>query len=785
MYLNILKKDLKRKKTMNIILLIFIILATMFITSSGNNIISIVTTLDDYIIEAELADYFMVMYDDDGVEERVRTFLEKEEIISDYKLNKLLLGSSQNIDINNKKTEYANLIILGRMEDIQYKVFDKDDTVLTNINDGEIYLSLDFLKTYNLETGDVITLKNEQGYKKEFKIAGGVKSIIYGTPRVGCTVYMISDNDYQEIMKQEGFNHVWQCSIVSEEPKELAAVVSGINLSLLLAEPQESVYLIYLIDMVVAAVMLIVSICLILISMVILRFTIAFTLNEEFREIGVMKAIGINDNQIRRLYSIKYCGISLIGTMIGILLGLPFGELLLYEVSQNIIINGSNNYWINLLGAGGVVLIIIIFCFLVTGKLKKITPITAIRNGSNGERYHGRNILALHKSWLKPISFLSLNDIFSGLRKFFTLILTFTIGIFLIIIPLNTANTLKSENIVQWFGMAKSDLYIAKNLYIERTDFVTKESYQELFEDLEQRLLDDGIIAQVFTEVHWSVNFIKGEKSTNAISMQGVGISTEEYSYTKGSAPQNDNEIALTHITADTLEANIGDTIRVVIGEMEQEFIITAIFQSMMNMGKGARFSENFDLDYAVATGNMALQVRYLEEPNKMAQAKSLELIEAFYPDTEIFLGGEYIADLINVNLDDMISLIIIIVIGINALIAVLMVKSFIIREKGEIAMLKALGFRDNSLIKWQILRMGIIIIISTILGAVLSIPLAQISAGQVFKMMGASSIIFEIKALEVYVIYPFIILIATIVSSFIAAQDIRKISASKTSDIE
>jgi len=132
-----------------------------------------------------------------------------------------------------------------------------------------------------------------------------------------------------------------------------------------------------------------------------------------------------------------------------------------------------------------------------------------------------------------------------------------------------------------------------------------------------------------------------------------------------------------------------------------------------------------------------------------------------------------------------MISLIIIIVIGINALIAVLMVKSFIIREKGEIAMLKALGFRDNSLIKWQILRMGIIIIISTILGAVLSIPLAQISAGQVFKMMGASSIIFEIKALEVYVIYPFIILIATIVSSFIAAQDIRKISASKTSDIE
>ena len=36
MYLRILKKDLKRKKTMNVILLIFVILAATFIASSAN-----------------------------------------------------------------------------------------------------------------------------------------------------------------------------------------------------------------------------------------------------------------------------------------------------------------------------------------------------------------------------------------------------------------------------------------------------------------------------------------------------------------------------------------------------------------------------------------------------------------------------------------------------------------------------------------------------------------------------------------------------------------------------
>ena len=46
MYLRILRKDLKRKKTMNIILLIFILLSATFIASSVNNIVTVSTALD-------------------------------------------------------------------------------------------------------------------------------------------------------------------------------------------------------------------------------------------------------------------------------------------------------------------------------------------------------------------------------------------------------------------------------------------------------------------------------------------------------------------------------------------------------------------------------------------------------------------------------------------------------------------------------------------------------------------------------------------------------------------
>ena len=62
----------------------------------------------------------------------------------------------------------------------------------------------------------------------------------------------------------------------------------------------------YVMDMIVAFTMLILSICLIIVSFVVLKFSITFTISEEFREIGVMKVIGISNFKIRSLYLTKY-----------------------------------------------------------------------------------------------------------------------------------------------------------------------------------------------------------------------------------------------------------------------------------------------------------------------------------------------------------------------------------------------------------------------------------------------------------------------------------------------
>ena len=48
MFRRILKKDLKRKKTMNIIILLFVIMCSMFAAASVNNIIAVTGGIDHF-----------------------------------------------------------------------------------------------------------------------------------------------------------------------------------------------------------------------------------------------------------------------------------------------------------------------------------------------------------------------------------------------------------------------------------------------------------------------------------------------------------------------------------------------------------------------------------------------------------------------------------------------------------------------------------------------------------------------------------------------------------------
>ena len=170
--------------------------------------------------------------------------------------------------------------------------------------------------------------------------------------------------------------------------------------------------------MITAGVFLIVSICLIIISLVLLKFTIGFTISEEYREIGVMKAIGIRNSKIQNLYMVKYLAMAIFGAVVGFFAGIPFGDMMKAQSAKNIVSGDGNDIFVNLICSAGVVLIIALFCRISTRKVKKFTPVDAIRNGESGKRYKKKGLLSLSKSHTRPVFFMAVNDILSGFRHF-------------------------------------------------------------------------------------------------------------------------------------------------------------------------------------------------------------------------------------------------------------------------------------------------------------------------------------------------------------------------------
>ena len=260
------------------------------------------------------------------------------------------------------------------------------------------------------------------------------------------------------------------------------------------------------------------------------------------------------------------------------------------------------------------------------------------------------------------------------------------------------------------------------------------------------------------------------------------------YTYLEGTPPQNVHEVALTFLIAERIGAEIGDDVEIKLGEDTRTYTVSAINQSMNNMGEGVRFHEDAELDYNYAAGCFGIQVNYKDSPDKAELAERKALLEKLYPDATVFTSGEYISYMIgNIagQLDQMKILILSIILAINALVAVLMVKSFITKEKSEIALLKAIGFQNGTLTLWQTLRIGIVLIVSVLTGALVSTPLSSLIITPIFRMMGAYSIEYDIRAVEVYVVLPLIMLGVTVLAAFISAQGLRKISSSQISNNE
>ena len=790
MFLNILKKDLKRKKAMNIIVLLFVVLATMFVASSVNNIVNVTTALDDYFEMTNMPDYFLTTYNKNLAVDIDET-LNLASAVDNYQVEETLQLNSENLIWEDEEIESytgANWI----QSDIGLNYFLSDKSILETVNPGEFYMTESKANAMGVEVGDKLTIE-VNGLKREFVLADKIKDALTGGSGITACRYILSEEDFEYFLSAENTEELYGSSSVyiysSDMDTALEQIKSLVDSSVLKAD-RTLMKTVYIFDMIVVGILLVVSIVLILIAFVVLRFTITFTLSEEFREIGVMKAIGISNFGIRTLYLVKYLGLSVIGAAIGTVLSFPFGEMLMDVSSQSIIMGNQNTVLTNIFCAILVIAVILLFSYRCTGKVKKMTPIDAIRNGQTGERFRKKSLMSLGKSKLPGTPFLALNDIVSSPKRYsivgFTIFLCLTLMLLLSI----TVFTMKNGGLSKTFGFADCDVFLDSKMEKECMTEDGHEKLEKHLEEMEQILVENDIPAKCYQEMLFNLPVSFGENESTVLVFQGVGTTMDMYEYTAGTAPQNTDEIAITRLAADMLNVDIGDTVTIQMLDGDKEYIITAFFQAMgSNQGVVLRLHSDEYINYVQSTGSMDTQIMFTDNPDKKEMESRIEEIQRIFPEYEnIESCAERVADMLAVTdtFAMVKSIMVILTVVIAALVTVLMERSFIAKEQGEIALMKAIGTRNGTIYAYHALRFLFVGIIAVILGATFALPLTQLCMNPIFKMMGMElGVNYSINPVEMFFTFPCVVLATVTISAFLTALYTRKIKSSDTANIE
>ena len=780
---------------MNVILLVFIILASMFMSSGVSNIITVTTALDSYFEMADVPDYWTMSENKSSDKDICRT-LEKASAIDEFRIEEFVRMSQSNITRVGEPLDDSNvnqILVLQSDRDMGMNYFLDDESILKSVPKGEIYVARYIEENMGLKVGDKITVEIE-GVSREFTFAGSFRDAVCGTELIGIKRFIINGEEFDEYMSDETMKNMYGGKFLYIHTADLDKTLSQIadvSDSFTFASGTDTLGQAYIFNMIILGLILAVSLILIIISFAVLRFTIAFTLSEEFREIGVMKAIGIRNIKIRGLYLTKYFAISVVGAALGLILSYPFGKMLIIYSSESIIIDSSNNGFVNIACAVLTAAVILLFCLSCTGRVSKMSPIDAVRNGQTGERFRKKGVMSLGKSRLGATAFLAANDIVSSPKRYAVIILTFFLCMSLLIILSNATASLKSGKLLKYFGMA--DCHAVTDIGDETMKFMTEDGHEKAkkyLEDMEQSLAENNMPAECMTEYYIYTMIRYGEYESKTAILQGTGTTMDMYEYSNGIPPQNSGEIAMTIPLAKKLKAEIGDTVIVSYPTGETvEFIITALYQSMVNQGISVRLHTDCDVNYTAATGSPGTQIKFTDDPDDGEVLRRIEKIKELYPKfSSVKTAGETVKDTTGVGdaIDAVKKISVVLTVILAALITVLMERSFIAKEQAEIALMKAIGIRNTKIYEQYTLRFSIVVTAAVLIAELFGIPLTRLCFDPIFRSMGLEmGVEYVQNPVEIYAVFPIIVLVVTVVSAFLTSLYTGKIKSSDTASIE
>ncbi|WP_410514021.1 FtsX-like permease family protein [Paenibacillus sp. BR2-3] len=775
MLLNMLKKDFSRKKSITIALFIFILLSALLVSAGSSMIMELSNSLNN-LFTASKAPHFVQMHSGELNQSEIDNWTSKNDLVKTQQTVEMINIDGSNLYLgNDAESEKNSIMDLDFVR--QNSTFDlllNLESQVIQVSKGEIAVPIYYKQQKNMNIGDKVKI-TAQSFDMEFTVVDFVRDVQMNPSIIHSKRFVVHKSDFERLKSNLGeieyliefqLNDFSKLSEFSNAYQSSNLPKKGPAVDYSLFKTLNSIT-----DGVVAAVIIFVSILLNIIAILCIRFTILATIEEDYREIGVMKAIGISQSYIKKMYLTKYVVMAALASIIGFLASIFLNRLFTANIMLYIGTAPKSvlQHLISFIAVVLIFLMVVLFCSLVLRRFKKISTIEALRSGNIGDTQVKTGSLPLHKSKFFNIPiFLGVKDLFQRFKMFRLLLIVFLVSSFIIIIPVNFLNTIQSPSFISYMGIGQSDI---------RIDLRLTDNIVERYEKMNSYIKNDKDVEKFSPLVTSQFKMINNDGALENISIETGDFSIFPLDYVNGKAPTSDNEIALSYANSKDMEKNVGDQLRLVVNGTEKNMVVSGIYQDVTNGGRTAKALMPFNAD-AVLWYVVSLDVSdQIDIKGKIAEYE-----EAFYPAKVTHLQG-YLDQTLGNTIDQLkliTILAILIAIFVSILITSLFLKMLVAKDYAQIAILKSIGFTLKD-IRIKYVTMALLVLnIGIILGTIVSNTIGQKIVSVILSFFGASQIKFVIDPVQAYILCPLVLMLVVTITTLISIISIKKSSISE-----
>lgn len=720
----IAKSNLRQKKTDMTVLLLMVVLSTTLLYASVSVFLKMDSVLNQTREKTNGAQHFLATTSQDS-REIMKVIKNRSEVMKVQMTECLRLSETMyyNKKDGSAKPEQLEFLMSDMEEERSIsKLMIQDKASIREAN--SIVLPYYMKVALGYETGDILCLKNKDQIV-ECRVYGFTENVMFASPSNASVFRCYTTVDIlKELESGSGVNAVKEYNTVVNPGVDLADYEDDIMDALTEQVPDflHQNNMTWNFDTmkigasmtvnILMAIIIIFGMMIIMIAVILIRFSIINSIERNMKNIGVLQAGGYTAKQLVAGTVSEVMGVTLVGIFVGIIFSAlsmnGFGNLVASAMgiswkqgfSPDIVVMNSLFIMLAVLG-------VVVF---TTRRYAKITPLHALREGFATHNFKG-NSIPLDRTPLGLNITLGIKNIWQDKRKnlavcgiAFFLALTCCVGL----------------GVYDNFAASQEKLLEISGMEVPDASVVLTGAYSENPEEVGEKL--------------------KALEETEAICYRGMNnllVSSETGEETilfesfdrpdllridtlvEGAWPVYDNELILSNAVCEELKASIGDVMYLELNGVRKDYLLTGITQHISMLGrKGVttldglkRLSKDAKPTWIYAYGKPGMSYKELEEAYKEV-LPGITVIDDK-------AGSEVALASISGAMTAMCILFVVCSMGIVGLVIYFLAKSKLIRERKQMGIWKALGFSTRQLIAQTMISYVPVILLGAILGVI------------------------------------------------------------------